>query len=76
MMIAEILIWGVVGYGWIGAAVACLFLLIGIDRIDEDARGSYAFRPLLLPGIVVLWPVVLIRWLELERAKVQSDGQS
>ncbi len=55
-------------YGWIGAAVAALFLLVGIDRVDPSARSSYAFRPLLIPGIVVLWPLVLLRWIRLERA--------
>ncbi|MEO1281697.1 MAG: hypothetical protein AAFV69_08190 [Pseudomonadota bacterium] len=67
MAIAEVLIWGITVYGVIGAVTAAAFLLVGIDRIDEDARGSYAFRPLLIPGILVLWPVVLLRWLELER---------
>ncbi|MEO1206654.1 MAG: hypothetical protein AAFV45_10000 [Pseudomonadota bacterium] len=74
MEIAAVLILLVQGYGIIGAVAAVAFLLIGIDRIDEDARGSYAFRPLLIPGIIVLWPIVLVRWLELERAdSKQSD---
>jgi len=54
---------------WAGAAVALAFLTIGIDRIDEDARGTYIFRPLLVPGVMMLWPLVLWRWgvLELDR---------
>lgn len=51
---------------WIGFAVAVLFLGWGIDRIDEDARGAYVFRPLLLPGILLIWPLVLWRWWTLE----------
>ncbi|MEM9812092.1 MAG: hypothetical protein AAF913_05430 [Pseudomonadota bacterium] len=47
---------------WIGGAVAAVFLLWGIDQIDEDARGAYVFRPLLVTGILLLWPVVLWRW--------------
>ncbi|MEM6578660.1 MAG: hypothetical protein AAF678_09215 [Pseudomonadota bacterium] len=57
--------------GWwltAGAAVAALFLTIGIDRIDEDARDAYAFRPLLIPAILLIWPLVLWRWLKLESA--------
>ncbi len=50
----------------IGALVAVPFLLVGIDRIDEDARGSYIFRPLLVPGVILIWPLVLWRWLVLE----------
>ncbi|MEO1733128.1 MAG: hypothetical protein AAFR45_05800 [Pseudomonadota bacterium] len=49
-----------------GAVVAALFLTIGIDRIDEDARGAYAFRPLLVPAVLLIWPLVLWRWLRLE----------
>ncbi|MGC1498254.1 MAG: hypothetical protein WA790_20785 [Sulfitobacter sp.] len=49
-------------WGSIGAIVAAIFLTIGIDRIDEDARGAYIFRPLLIPGVLVIWPFVLWRW--------------
>ncbi len=52
---------------WSGAAVAAVFLTIGIDRIDEDARGAYIFRPLLIPGILLIWPLVLWRWWQIER---------
>ena len=53
-------------YGAVGLPVAAVFLLWGIDRIDPAASGAYAFRPLLVPGIVLLWPVVLLRWAWLE----------
>ncbi|MGZ2257294.1 hypothetical protein [Roseobacter sp. A03A-229] len=49
-------------WGSIGAVVAALFLTIGMDRIDEDAREAYIFRPLLIPGVLVIWPLVLWRW--------------
>ena len=53
-------------YGALGLLLAAAFLLWGIDRIDPAANGAYAFRPLLLPGIVLLWPVVAVRWAVLE----------
>jgi hypothetical protein len=56
-------------YGGIGATVALAFVLYGIDRIDSAANGAYAVRPLLLPGLVLLWPLVVIRWVALARAK-------
>jgi len=56
-------------YGGIGGLVGLAFLLIGIDRVDEAARGAYLVRPQLLPGLVLLWPVVLLRWIALERAR-------
>ncbi|MEM7446474.1 MAG: hypothetical protein AAF414_24355 [Pseudomonadota bacterium] len=56
-------------YGALGALVAIAFLFWGIDRVAEDARGSYAFRPLLVPGIVLIWPLVIWRWQALERGQ-------
>lgn len=55
------------GYTYVGLAVAALFLTVGLGRVSPDARGAYAFRPLLVPGIVLLWPAVLLRWIALER---------
>ncbi|MBO6894559.1 MAG: hypothetical protein JJ866_21635 [Roseibium sp.] len=54
-----------------GGVVAALFLVIGVDRVEPSARGSYAFRPLLIPGICLIWPLVLYRWFLLEK-----DGES
>lgn len=51
---------------YIGAAVAAVFITVGIDRIDEDARGAYVFRPLLIPGVLLIWPIVVWRWYLLE----------
>ena len=43
-------------YGYVGLAV-------------EGARRSYAFRPLLIPGCIVLWPLVICRWVAAERQR-------
>lgn len=50
-----------------GLIVAIVFLTVGIDRVDHAAVGAYAFRPLLIPGIVLLWPLVVWRWAVLAR---------
>ena len=60
-IIAFFQLWGI-----IGAVVALPFLIFGIDRIDEDARDAYVFRPLLIPGILLIWPIVLWRWWQIE----------
>lgn len=49
-------------YAAVGVALGLAFLLFGLDRIEPGARGAYAFRPLLLPGLALLWPWVLLRW--------------
>lgn len=54
-------------YGTVGVLVAAAFLLVGLDRVAPAARGAYAFRPLLMPGLVLLWPLVVFRWAMLLR---------
>ncbi len=61
------IIMGVEIYAWIGLAVAAVFLLWGVERVVPAARGAYVFRPLAIPGVVLLWPLVLWRWWRLER---------
>lgn len=68
MTVAAALVTLAQAWGVAGLAVAAAFLLWGIDRIDPAAHGAVAFRPLLVPGIVLLWPLVLWRWRVLSRA--------
>ncbi|MEP3279744.1 MAG: hypothetical protein ABJN26_06970 [Stappiaceae bacterium] len=58
-------------YAVIGMIIAIPFLLFGIDRVEPSARGTYAFRPLLIPGVILIWPLVIHRWIMLERAGVE-----
>ncbi|MBN8954765.1 MAG: hypothetical protein BGP09_25105 [Rhizobium sp. 60-20] len=51
----------------IGLVVAVAFLFFGFDKVDPGAHGAYAVRPLLVPGLVLLWPFVLWRWMRLAR---------
>lgn len=60
---------GIYVYGGIGGVIALGFVLVGIDRVDPAAHGAYFVRPLLLPGLMLLWPLVLVRWIVLERRK-------
>ncbi|OEC93402.1 hypothetical protein A9Z06_09560 [Rhizobium sp. YK2] len=53
----------------IGLIVAAAFLLYGFDKVDPGAHDAYAVRPLLIPGLVLLWPVVIWRWLSLSKGR-------
>lgn len=66
-MAADLILLAQVYIGF-GAATALAFLGFGIDRIDENARGVWVFRPFLIPGILLIWPLVAVRWWQLERA--------
>ena len=47
-----------------GAAVAALFVTVGVGMVSPGARGSWLFRPLLIPGAVLLWPLVAAIWVK------------
>ena len=66
-MLAAAIVQYVTIYGAVGFVVGVAFLFLGIGRVDPAARGAYAFRPLLLPGLMMLWPFVLLRWALLVR---------
>ncbi len=67
MTLAQIIVFTCKVWLALGAVVGLWFVCWAIDRIDASARGAYAFRPLLLPGLALLWPVVLWRWRALSR---------
>ena len=47
----------------IGSAFAVAFVTCGVDRVDPMARGAgWGFRALILPGSVLFWPLLLVRW--------------
>lgn len=47
----------------LGVVFAVPFLIRGVVAIDPLAAGSrWTFRLLLLPGVVLLWPWLLLRW--------------
>ena len=51
-------------YAAVGAVFALVFLLLGLNRIDHGAKGAgLGFRLMILPGLIALWPLMLIRWL-------------
>ncbi len=66
METAAVLVGFVRTYGLIGLAIAGAFLFFGIERVSLSSKGAYVFRPLLIPGIVLIWPIVLWRWVVLE----------
>lgn len=60
-------------YLYIGGAVAFVFLLFGLGRIDENAQEAWIFRPLLIPGVLLIWPLVIWRWIVLQRGEEKLD---
>jgi hypothetical protein len=50
-------------YGACGLVFGAVFVTWGVARVDSAARGApTAFRLIILPGVVTLWPVLALRW--------------
>lgn len=46
-----------------GLLFAPAFVSRGVQRVDPSARGAgWGFRALILPGTVIFWPLLAIRW--------------
>ncbi len=51
-------------YAAAGAIFSLAFLVLGLARIDDGAKGAgFTFRLVILPGLIALWPIMLIRWI-------------
>ena len=48
-----------------GLAFALPFALVGAGKIDPHAaHGTWGFRLLIMPGTILLWPLLAWRWLK------------
>jgi hypothetical protein len=53
-------------YAAVGIVIAAAFLTFGVTRVlPAPAAVTLGARIMLFPGVVALWPYVLIRWLKL-----------
>jgi hypothetical protein len=63
MWLAKLVVGLVSLYASAGLCFAVPFLTVGITRIDPLGGGSsLGFRLLILPGILVFWPLLAARW--------------
>ena len=51
-------------YCLIGLIVGVAFVVKGVKKVDPvSANSGLAFRLLILPGSIALWPVLLRKWI-------------
>ena len=51
-------------YAAAGAVFSIGFLIFGLTAIDNGAKGAgILFRLMILPGLIALWPLMLVRWI-------------
>ncbi len=63
----------VVVYLVIGFVFAIAFSWRGAASVDDDAlAGSWGFRILILPGAMLLWPLLAVRWMHAARNRKEA----
>jgi len=63
-MIAAVFLTLLAIYLLCGSVFAIPFVLVGVGKVDPHAKhGSWGFRLLILPGTIMLWPLLARRWL-------------
>ncbi len=72
---AQLLIVCVRAYLAAGALFAIGFVTLGLERIDPSASHStYGFRIVIIPGVVVLWPLLLLRIMKGRSAPIERTA--
>jgi hypothetical protein len=65
---ARLLLWVIFIYGCCGIVFAIAFQAKGINKVDEGAHGSsWGFRVIIIPGLIVLWPLLLKKWMKAKK---------
>ena len=64
-MTAVVIIFGIIGvYLALGFIFMIPFIAKGINKIEEGAHGSgVGFRIIIIPGVIIFWPVLLRNWI-------------
>ena len=63
MTLANIVFYALAAWFGVGLIVGLGFVLFRIQRVAHGAeQSSWAFRLMMLPGAMTLWPAVLRRW--------------
>lgn len=61
MILAEVIVYAGLAYLAIGFLFAVWFVIFGVDKLDESAKGtSIGFRLIILFGATAFW--VLLAW--------------
>jgi len=60
-----IILYMILLYLMLGVAFAVYFVTIAINSVDPSAKGtSWGFKIIILPGCILLWPVILKKYLK------------
>lgn len=60
----------------LGVLFVVPFQLKGLQKIDEGIHGStIGFRIIIIPGCILLWPVLLQKWVHTTKTNSLGQGE-
>ena len=66
--VVHVVLYALAIYLALGLVVGVPFVIAGIGRVDPAAKSvPAAFRVLVLPGVIAMWPWMLSRWMKARR---------
>ena len=63
-------------YPVLGVLFVFPFLVKGLTKVDKGAHGgTIGFKIIIVPGVIVFWPVLLSKWVKANRkpSNVKSE---
>ena len=69
---AEHIVSGLGLYFFTGFVFAIIFVMLGVQKIDPAARSMpVRARLIVLPGSMLLWPLMLFKWITQKEPPIQ-----
>ena len=71
-MLLQLILIVILIYALAGFIFMIPFIVKGITQIDQASEhSSFGFKLIIIPGIIVFWPVLLKKWLNSSKHNVQ-----
>lgn len=59
----------IAGYLMVGICFLPFYYSKGIKMVDEGVKGSsFGFYIIIIPGVIVFWPILLRQWIKIYKA--------
>jgi hypothetical protein len=66
--VVEIILIIVAVYLLLGVLFVVPFLTRGLTKVDDGAHGgTIGFKIIIMPGVIVFWPVLLGKWMKAKK---------
>lgn len=63
-------------YLLIGVVFVIPFLAKGLTKVDQGAHGgTIGFKIIIIPGVVVFWPVLLNKWIKTKAEEARKHRE-